>query len=503
MEDLYHRVGSRGKSIDTDETLRMPKKPSKTNTFQDLGRSFSRQATTRRDAKGTEHKHRSKHTKPSSTCSAQELTDSSEDEIDAFSGSQASRQSNAGSTPPKNPAQPTENGEYMTHVNQSTMSTHEAIRGMRFKRDKNKAKDAADSNTKAGPAASRLSPSKQLYRTSEAHKDNRVGSSSKPGRSNSQNSINSEYIRAHGPTYATGSPRAENITPARPKPRPVGKSVRRSELEEIPVNSQANLKSQVTKKIDTGETGKPSDMNLTRRSTLVRVKHADEEVKVTPNAKLSKEGTKESCSTLSISKPVPTVKKPRYGYKEPERTPSPEAPQDFPAPSPLSTHICANAHKSPSMPNLKSKQLSIVDQCESSTPRPRKFPMSLTMAVSGSASPKHALDKGKTKQIPRPRPKNSMSKKVKEAVNLFTESEDSVEEDEESSRPAPQPFPMSMPIVTSVVETDLPGLSALKRASGDSGSSLKPRKKRKGALAWVSIALHRCLYLTLKQGLFG
>jgi hypothetical protein len=504
MEDIYHRTGSRGKSTDTDETLRLLKKPPKAKTFEDLGRSFSRPATTRRDAKGAEYKHRSKHTKHSSTCSAQELTNSSEDEIDAFSGSQASCQSNAGSTPPKNPSLQTEHGDYMSHVNQSTIPTHLVLPKLSFKRDKNKAKDAADSNTKAGP--SRLSPSKQLCRTSEAPQDNRVGSSSNLGRSGSQNSINSEHIRNRGPTYATGSPRAENITPVRPKPRPVGKNVRRSELEEIPVNSQVILKSQVASKVNTGKTGKPSDMNLTRRRTLVRVKRVDEEVKVT---RLSK-GATESCSTLSTSKPVPTVKKPvptvkkpRYGNNEPERTSSPEAPQNFPAPSPLFTHRRANVHKSPSMPNLKAKQRSIVDRCKSPTPRPREFPMSLTMEVGGSTSPKHALDKGETKRIPKPRPKNSKSKKVKEAVSLFTESEGPVEEDEESSRPAPQPFPMNTQILTSIVETDLPELSTLKRASGDTSSSPKPRKKRKGALAWVSIALHRCLYLTLEQGLFG
>ena len=494
MEDLYHRVGSRGKSIDTDETLRMSKKPSKAKTFEDLGRSFSRPTTTRRDAKGKEYKHRSKHTKHSSTCSAQELTDSSEDEIDAFSGSQASRQSNAGSPPPKNPSLQTNHGDYMSHVNQSTMPTHLVLPKLSFK----KAKDAANSNTKAGP--SRLSPSKQLYKTPEAHQDSRVGSSSNPGRSNSQNSINSEHIRTRGPTSATGSPRAENITPARPKPRPVGKTVRRSELEEIPVNSQVISKSQVASKVDTTKTGKPSDMNLTRRRTLVRVKRVDEEVGVT---RLSKGATEESYSTVSTSKPVPTLKKPRYSYNEPERTSSPVAPQNFPAPSPLSTHRRANVHKSPSMPSLKSKQRSIVDRCESPTPRPREFPMSLTMEVSGSTPPKHALDKGETKRIPKPRPKKSKSKKVQEAVSLFTESEGPAEEDEESSRPAPQPFPMNTQILTSIVETDLPELSAMKRASGDTSSSLKPRKKRKGAIAWVSIALRRCLYLTLEQGLFG
>ena len=481
MEVLVNDMTNRGETIDTDEKLRMPQRPSKTNTFHDFSPSFSRPGTTtRRDAEAAQ-KRRPKHAELQSTCSTQKLTDSSEDEIDAFSGSQASRDS----SPPRNPSRQMIDEDYMTRVNQTTQPTYKVLPMLNFKREKNKAKDAVDSNSKAGPSASRLSPSKQLHKTSKAHQDGRVASSSNLGRSNSQISINSEHIRTSGATYASGNPRDENITSGRPKPRPTNKGVGRSELEEIPVNSQANLKSRVANNVEMENSGKDPDMNLTRRRTLVRVKRVDEEADVTPNARSSKVETKESRSTLSTSKPVPTVKKPRFNCKL-KRTPSPQAPEDFPVLSPLSTHRRANVHKSPSMPNIRSKHRSVVDPCESPTPRPREFPMSLTMELNGSTSPQRTSNDRERKQIPKPRPKNSKSKKVKEAANLFTESEGPVEEDEGPSRPAPQPFPISAQMLTSISEPDLPELSALKRASGDTSSSSKPRKKRKNALSWVS-----------------
>ena len=106
--------------------------------------------------------------------------------------------------------------------------------------------------------------------------------------------------------------------------------------------------------------------------------------------------------------------------------------------SPLSTHRRANFHKSPSMPYPKSNQRSI-------------FPN--VSHYGGQRVPLPTIHWTREKQNEFQIPKNSKSKNVKEAVNLFPECEGPVEEDEESSRLAPQPFPMRTQILTSIVET--------------------------------------------------
>jgi len=263
-------------------------------------------------------------------------------------------------------------------------------------------------------------------------------------------------------------------------------------LGEISVNSQAESKSRVTGKIEIGEpetvreTKKPTDISLTGQGKWAKVKNVKEEAEVTPNTRSSKDRTKESRSMVSTSKPVATVKKPKIHSLAPERTPSPQTPQAFPAPSPLVAHRRDNVHKSPSMPNLRSKRRTNVDLCESPTPKPREFPVSLTMEIRRSTPPRPASDSREAKRIPKPRPKNSKSKKAKEAKSLpIEESEDADKEDEESSRPAPQPFPMCTQVLATIGETNSLELSGLKRASGGSFSSQKPRKKRKSALVWV------------------
>lgn len=481
MESIVQSLASRGTTVDTDEMLRIPGRPSKANTFEDFGTSFDRKGNTaRRDAKKkaeSPNKHGPKHAKLPSTRSAHELINLSDDELDALSGSQASSVG-------KRPSRLTRDEDYMSRVNQTTKPTHEVLKNMTFK--KTRSKDLTESNTEAGPASSRSSQSKQPRKASNTHHANRTGLSSSLHRSGSQNLISTEHIRSRGATNTSGNHRIENITSDRPKPRPLNKDVRRSELGEIPVNSQAESKSRVTVNIDIGESESvktKKDISLTGQGTWAKVK---KEVEATPNTRLSRDQTKESRLMVSTPRPVATVKKPNNYLPAPERMPSSPTPQAFPAPSPLSAHRRGNVHKSPSMPNLRSKRRMNVDRCESPTPKPREFPLSFTMEIPRSTPPRDASDSREAKQIPKPRPKNSKSKGAKEAKSLpIKESEDTDKEDDESSRPAPQPFPMCSQVLASIGEANLFEPSGLKRASGDSFSGQKPRKKRKNALVWV------------------
>ncbi|KAK2465689.1 hypothetical protein APHAL10511_002233 [Amanita phalloides] len=486
MEDMLQKAARSGRSFNVEDIPRLAKRPSKANTFEYLGSSFGKTVNRAgRDANKSmqgAYMHATRPSKPPTMPSTQELADSSDDEINFTSGSQASLMADDGSSPPAKSSQSAKIDDFGSRLIKDTRTRHEVLKGMSFK--KNKANNTTGRSLQQGPAARASSPSKQSSKALNTVNDTCTLSSSNL---QCNDSAVSEHTRIRSAASAPSDSQVENVISERPKPRPVNKAIRRSELEEIAVNGQATPKCRATQETEPGskivsqsgkeKTRKPvTDVNLTRQSTLARVKTIREE-EGEPVARHTRSTTKDRRSTVVTSYSTPTVKKPKFNRTATELaqiTVSPRTYQTFPSLSPLSVQKDARVHKSPSMPNLKSKQRSKFGQPRSPTLRPQAFPMSFGEEASGGVS-----DGGKAKKKSMLRPRPMKKKKIKKADSLFSGESD--REDEETSRPSLQPFPMSMQMLNSIGTEDPPEPSLL-RNKASNGASTKRQKKRNGGL---------------------
>ncbi|KAF8629092.1 hypothetical protein AX15_003583 [Amanita polypyramis BW_CC] len=506
MEGLCQRSKSHGKYLETDETLRLQKRPNKTNTFEDFGSSFSQRSNdARRDLKkatSSIYKYGESHPEPVSRSPPQELADLSDDELDFLS--QTSHRTDDEATPRKS-SQAQENGDYMCRLNGTIKPTHEAIKSIKF--SKTKRNNNPGVITQRGSASPIASPSKHQKRLNPH--DNKVGSSNMH-RTSSQTIFGPEHARARGSTYSSSGSQAENIFSNRPKPHSKYQGIKRQELalEEISVNSQASKpKSRTVGKVgavgseadydtlsqpDVKPGRRPAiDMSLTRRSTLVRMKHIDED-KVTYNTRSSRDRAKErstSHSTSNAPTSMPTIKKPMIDYITFQPSAVARTPKAFPIPSSPSSQKQVDVLRSPSAPDLGARQrvesrsptlrlrefpIHLPTRGESPTPRPREFPMSLPTKDSGRTPPLGASDdRGQRAKLPKPRLKGKSKK-----ANRASECEDGGlnEEVEESSRPVPQPFPMTQ-MLSSICATDL-GVPSVLRKGTPEVISPKPQKEK-------------------------
>ncbi|KAF8625035.1 hypothetical protein AX17_006949 [Amanita inopinata Kibby_2008] len=510
MEGLLQEMTSRGKTLETDESLRLPKRPiGTTNTFEDLGSSFA--ANSSQNALGHGTRRHAKVT--ASRSSVQELTDSSDDEINFFSqssqvtdsenrhGSRARKGSSlkrskvrvggkkkkasnlATSTPASQPMSP------LNATPKPLPLTSDVLKTLKFRKSK---KDTPTNDTALASTSKGVLEASPFGETRESSSTSRqdTPASSRGSLGNLQTSVDSEYAGSRNAVRASGNIKNDKAISHKPKPRPVNLDQKNKRqdlaLEVVPVNgdSKPRPKPRPLSKAKGLERG-ASCHNLMTRSTPLESDANDETTQSNnkTNRKPVSDMNLTRPSTVSEIDLTTTIKKPTFPFTTsqipdvPSSPPRPPPPKNFPAMSPLSTSKRPCLPKSPSMPNLRYKLHSKSYSNGSPPPKLRAFPMlSLTREDSGGISASEGSDVNKSKPgKAKPKPK-SRAKRMKAKV-----ARDSSSESEDSSRPIPQPFPMSTQLLTSI-EAKSPVASGSrrprKRASQGSGRSPKQRKDK-------------------------